>query len=162
MKLTLLTESLAKLAPDLHEAFLLEMPHGVFIGTTPNQQLTALLHSGTQIDLGFEDLAIAQGSNFNVMARQLAHVGWRIPCLSIRIRSSRHGVFELEPIDGSEPILPDDWLEFIQVFDTKRPTNTDITIWYGSKVRAERRAPDPENFVDEIILGCRGFRRTAG
>jgi len=157
MKLRLLSEDFNKQPKNIQEALLVEMLHGQFIGKTGNKELDELLFLGTWLDLGWEDLAKAHGVDYLAFARQLIETGYRIPGAACCMHSGRHyGVFDIGPSEGTEPELPNDWLEFIQVIDTRRPQNH--VIWYGKQVRPERQASDLENFeaVDH------GFRRVRG
>ena len=156
MRLRLLSEDLNSLSADIQEALLKEMPHGLFAGHIDNHELTELLFSGSFLDLGWDDLAEAHHKDFNAFTRQLAGVGYRIPGTSCRMRSPHYGMFALGPSEGTEPELPADWLEFLQIVDFKRPDDNCI-IWYGKQVRAERKAIDPENF-EEVKHGFKRVR----
>jgi hypothetical protein len=142
MKLRLLYEDFDKQPQDIQEAMLIEMPQGQFAGRTDNSMLDELLLSGTFSDLGFEDLAKHHGLSYKELATQLTKTGFKIPNTSARVRHpfGLYGIFKLEPSDGSEPTLPDDWIEFIQIAKDGQ------LVFYGKKVRPDRRASDPENF----------------
>ncbi len=135
MKLRSLAESVAHLKPEIQEWVIREAPHFPIVNVP--QELYPLT-LGTFVDFGIDD---ADPDNALQWARAFAS-GVRIPGTNLKIKALPLSVAVIEQSDGTEPSLPENWRQYIQV--TNANLKERALLWFGNKVRPDRRPPDDE------------------
>ena len=149
-----LSEEIAHLHPTAQRMVLTEAPHGWLVGTVPPEITRWLGQERTYfIDLGIDDWpnAATVGDAYQLA---IAAAGISIPLTQFKIGSPRTHELTVERRDGSETLkLPSNWFTYVQLADFHRAG--DAIVWFGQNVRSDRRAPDVENFIDDLY----GWRR---
>ena len=159
MRLRLLSEDVLSHPLDIQEAMLLEMPHGQFRGDASRIGLPIFPGDRIIYDLGFEDLCVAKGYAYKDFTLELGKLGYKVPGTSYKIWSKISAMCSFNLDEASdEPSLPDDWMEFVSIYDNARPEDLSNIVWYGKQVSSRRLPSDPENF-EEVE---HGFKRIKG
>lgn len=129
----LYTETIKRFEPEIQEDLLREMPHTRFGYKVP-AELSML--AGSWADLNFESLGLPREEQA-MLLRAFGGEGVRIPGSDLKLRfSGVLGLTEIETADGSEPVLPEHWLEVVYIVD-----GDDLT-YFGKRLRPEQLPSD--------------------
>jgi hypothetical protein len=149
-----LLESIQHLDEVVQNIILTEAPQGWLIQTEPEAQEWLGNTRQYFVDLGFEDWPNAATIG-NIYLTYFASEGLAIPNTNLVIRSLRTHEIAVE-VHSSQLSLPDDWRAYVQLADFHR--DGEAIVWFGSKVRPDRRPSDIQNFIEDNL----GYKRIAG